>query len=86
MRLNGWQRIGIVASVVWVVFAFVHVGNEKAARQNQWFHVTYDLCAERELAQTDCFAVAKKSANEVHPQEIDRYDVLQIAVTVLAGW
>jgi hypothetical protein len=46
MRLNGWQRIGIVASVIWAVGAPIYMDNtaERDA-YHRWFSA-YDLCRD----------------------------------------
>jgi hypothetical protein len=34
MRINGWQRIGIVASVIWAIGAPIYL--DRAAEQKAW--------------------------------------------------
>ena len=39
MRLNGWQRIGIVASVIWAVGGYLQMMGER-----NWASRMFDLC------------------------------------------
>jgi hypothetical protein len=42
MRLNGWQRIGVLASVAWFVGAWIHVGSAQEqkyqAANSSYYH------------------------------------------------
>ena len=42
MRLNGWQRIGIVASVVWAIGAPIYLANIDFDRCRQRARDAYD--------------------------------------------
>jgi hypothetical protein len=43
MRLNGWQRIGIIASVAWFIGGGFW-GNYLAIREGDWVYGLWDLC------------------------------------------
>src|SRR3954471_14941604 len=60
MRLNGWQRIGLVASVVWVIGAFVYevaaIENKANDRASLAFRLCYDsksFLRDREAAKCE---------------------------------
>ena len=44
MRLNGWQRIGIVASVVWTIGAPIYLDYSAEQKAWEWFRASYELC------------------------------------------
>jgi hypothetical protein len=47
MRLNGWQRIGIVASVIWAIGAPIYMDNEAQRDANDRFGQVYGSCRGR---------------------------------------
>ena len=46
MRLNGWQRIGIVVSVVWAVGAAIYQRNADIERAERFVNWAYQVCTE----------------------------------------
>ncbi len=46
MRLNGWQRIGIVASVIWAIGAPIYKDNEAQRAADESFYRSYDSCRD----------------------------------------
>src|SRR5262245_57540869 len=52
MRLNGWQRIGIVASVVWMIVGGMW-GNEVGLRQGDYVGEAYVRCLAERSVQPD---------------------------------
>ena len=63
MRLGGWQRVGVVLSVLWVIFAAIYLQvtvNESNAKTRAMY---YGWCMEDSTAgklpkSTDCYAYA----------------------------
>jgi hypothetical protein len=45
LRLNGWQRIGIVASVLWAISG-AFWGNNLGIHEGDWTVEAYKLCLE----------------------------------------
>jgi hypothetical protein len=43
-RLNGWQRIGIVLSVVWAVGAFIYARDAAENRAEEFARSAYQIC------------------------------------------
>lgn len=46
MRLNGWQRIGIVLSIVWALGAAIYQRSADVERASDHAELSYRLCAE----------------------------------------
>jgi hypothetical protein len=47
MKLNGWQRIGIVASVVWAIGAYVHELGSSYGGAVGVYSLIHEDCVER---------------------------------------
>jgi hypothetical protein len=54
MRLNGWQRIGLVLSVLWVVGAAIHERNKQVNAAYALFQSQYRMCLERADSMKNC--------------------------------
>jgi hypothetical protein len=66
MRLNGWQRIGIVASVVWAIGAPIYKDNEAQMAADERFSRSYNSC--RDVPSNDpeqCFQRASRAYDSV---------------------
>lgn len=50
MRLNGWQRIGIVLSIVWAVGAAIHTRNDEIDFWKNFASTGYTICMEAKSA------------------------------------
>jgi hypothetical protein len=44
MKLNGWKRIGIIASVVWTLGAGIHTYDSELGRASDWIADTHVRC------------------------------------------
>jgi hypothetical protein len=78
MRLNGWQRVGVVAlvlaSAAWTILVIVHM-----ERQPNWATMTYDDCVKKaterpadpdlEKASSKCMAGYFKNQDTVREQK-----------------
>lgn len=42
-HLNGWQRIGVIVSVIWFFYGF-YWGNEQGLHQGEWVSVRREVC------------------------------------------
>jgi hypothetical protein len=58
MRLNGWQRIGLVLSVLWVVGAAIHQRNKQVNAADALFQLQYDTCLDHAHKWKDCETVS----------------------------
>jgi|SRR5215468_873695 len=86
MRLNGWQRIGIVASVVWAIGAPIYL--DYAAQQEALaaFGRYYEAC--RDVPSNDpeqCFQRASRAYDNVtrYPRQ---WPALTALVPIGLGW
>jgi hypothetical protein len=43
MRLSGWQRIGVIVSVIWI-FAGGYLGNDIGIHEGDWVIKDYGIC------------------------------------------
>ncbi len=85
MRLNGWQRIGVVASIVWLLYG-AYVGNEHGLHQGDWARDVYQACVDEPRANhEDCsqqFDRNWRSATQYHWE----YAALYGLVPIPFGW
>src|SRR5579859_1597379 len=44
-KLNGWQRIGLVLSVTWMLYG-AYWGNEYGLHQGDWTQIVYQSCMD----------------------------------------
>ena len=54
MRLNGWQRIGLVLSVLWALGAAMHERNKQVYAAHELFQSQYRMCLEQADAVKNC--------------------------------
>jgi hypothetical protein len=61
MRLNGWQRIGIVASVVWAIGFPIYLDQAAQQEASRAFMISYNLCRDNPSNDPNrCFEEASK--------------------------
>ncbi len=53
MKLNGWQRIGILTSVVWIVGADIHTLTVERDRNNRTYFSLMDSCIASYRSNSD---------------------------------
>jgi len=63
-RLKGWQRIGIVLSVLWAVGAWLYIEAAGSKAADEAFKSSHALCTREKMARNDfdpkaCFDEAK---------------------------
>src|SRR5262249_12846410 len=88
MRLNGWQRIGIVASVIWAIGAPIYL--DHAAQQNamEAFGSYYEACRDNPSSELDWRFERARWASDT----VTRYQLLSVNGVVVAlvpvglGW
>lgn len=70
MRLNGWQRIGVILSVLWALGAAWYQRDSDIHRAEGAFHVAYQICHDiqdgatlrgKELNPEKCTAEGERS-------------------------
>jgi hypothetical protein len=66
MRLNGWQRIGIVASFIWAIGAPIYLDQAAQQEASEAFSRYYGAC--RDVPSNDpqqCFQTASRAFDAV---------------------
>ena len=53
MRLNGWQRVGIVVSIVWAIGAAIYQRNADLENAQFAANLTYRVCTENKTLKQD---------------------------------
>lgn len=54
MRLNGWQRIGLVLSALWALGAAIHVRNKQVDAAHELFQLQYGMCLNQANSVKNC--------------------------------
>lgn len=71
MRVNGWQRIGVVLSVLWVIGAAIYVRSAQVQNAYSLFQMEFSACLNEQGATIE------ECSNKVS---------LQHAMDVTANW
>ena len=67
LRLNGWQRIGIVASVLWVIGGGLAARDADIRRASAMYSATYGICTQAEEKRPNYdFSRCIKEAGEAY--------------------
>jgi hypothetical protein len=89
MRLNGWQRIGIVMSVAWAIGGPIYLEHEARKDAQEVFSRTYSSCRDvLSNDPNDCFRRASEQADLVPRYTADQR-ANQVAAAlgpVALGW
>jgi hypothetical protein len=66
-RLNGWQRIGVLASIAWFIGMWAHVSNVQRETYVKEFRFSYGACRDalHDLIRNECGARAAEYAEEM---------------------
>src|SRR5262245_12123046 len=85
MALNGWQRIGVVASVLWAFVGPIYVMNKDIEHASKQASVTMHLCYEAE--EKNCLGqfVATYAASRSTPRGWVGWLILAF-VPIVAAW
>src|SRR5664279_6259939 len=52
-RLNGWQRLGIVISMLWAIGAGIHARNSDLDSARSFADLSYKVCTNEKLLKHD---------------------------------
>ena len=85
MRLNGWQRIGVLASVIWAVVGPIYVMNKDIAYASKQASVSMHLCYE--AGEANCLEQFDKTyaASRSIPRGWVGWAIL-VFVPIVAAW
>jgi len=92
MRLNGWQRIGIVASVIWAIGAPFYLDQAAQQEASAVFSRNYNLCRDNPSNSSDrCYDQAKRLEKDIVPRyrllPPDTANVASVSlVPIVLGW
>lgn len=94
IRLNGWQRTGIVVSVIWAIGGPIYIDNRADRIAFEQFDFTYNTCRnaqeERQTGDPEkCMEQARRSYDEARgpfAQAGLGNWILQIFVPIAFGW
>ncbi len=88
-RLSGWQRLGVLISILWVILApttAVYLYSQSGTEQ-AW--LAYSVCSRAKLNATDCDAEVRKNLRVLTTPDwggVAFIAVAPIPVFWLAGW
>ena len=86
MRLNGWQRIGLIVSVLWALGAAIHERNEQVNSAKALYQLKAQTCFT-EQADTAIKCLDKVSFQDAMDATANWPDVAFYAFgPVVAGW
>jgi uncharacterized membrane protein len=88
MRLNGWQRLGIVASVIWI-FVGGFLGNSLGIHEGDWAVSMYKLCLHASPDWNTCSKIFDRDyveAVQYHWYYAAILAFVPIPIAWLVGW
>ena len=90
MRLNGWQRIGIVVSVIWAIGAPIYLDHVAEQKATEWWFASYDLCRNNPSNDPNaCSELASRAYDTVQRYRFfpDTANVAFVSlVPIVLGW
>jgi hypothetical protein len=88
MRLNGWQRIGIVASVIWAIGAPIYMDHAAQREASDRFSESYESCrAFPTIDPNRCFEQASRLYDNVQRYTFSTPETAVVAfVPIVLGW
>jgi hypothetical protein len=92
LRLNGWQRIGVVASVVWILIVLYAAWDGAAKKATSRYTTAYRECIEAPNSDWDRCATLTRPILEKHPpykaflEEDESYVAPLALLPVALGW
>lgn len=86
MRLNGWQRIGIVASIAWALGAAIYVRNLQIDSGNRFATTMYTHCMD--VTKADPGFCLRKFGDDLKVGFTPNWEIVAFyaIAPVLAAW
>jgi hypothetical protein len=89
MKINGWQRVGIVASVAWMIGAYIYTFNVEEKTNAIYAAMIVDNCIDAhkgsEMGDNDCLKKGEEYGIKAFPEERSEA-ALVASVPVPLGW
>jgi hypothetical protein len=89
MKINGWQRIGIVASVAWMIGAYICTFNAEEKANAKHASMIIDNCIDahkgQETGDNECLKQGEDYGIKAFPEERNEA-ALVASVPVPLGW
>ncbi len=79
-KLNGWQRIGVILSILWVVWAAIHTRNEQVDHARKMLELNSTLCAS--MTHLECLGISH--AKYTADLAVDAFKFMEILIYALA--
>lgn len=84
MQINGWQRVGVVLSVLWAIGAAIYIRNIQVENADSLFQMEYSECLSEKIGSGCIDKVSLQNAMDV---TANWSDVTFFAFApVIAGW
>ena len=87
-HMNGWKRIGIVASVVWIVGAFIVTYHYETKSDDEYALTVYENCRSIPVTQDE----ARIAECEGRMDDVLKYPYVKVGAAIVAlvpvplGW
>ena len=89
VRINGWYRIGIVLTVLWLVAAFIMAKNVQMAQAENYREMLIAACtleADKSKSSADCFGTAYQEAERVYSWYWVKTFILKGVGSTILAW
>lgn len=86
MRINGWQRVGVVLSILWAIGAAIYVRSAQVQHADSLFQMKFSACLNEQSANVEACSNKVSLQNAM---DVTAYwpDVAFFAFApVIAGW
>lgn len=85
-KLNGWQRIGVILSILWMLGAAIQTRNEQIEHARKMLDLNSTLCAS--MTHLECLSIS--NSKYTADLAVDAFKLMEILIYALApmlfGW
>ena len=86
-KLNGWQRIGIITSVLWAVGSFFYVRSDQVKFAREWYQALLKTCYSSTEDRAACLDEAARQHSNLIGSPAQFIDAFGTAlVPVILAW
>ena len=87
VKANGWVRLGIVATVLWIIGSFVYVSRQTEREGRMWIHEFINTCPNGDQAMSDkCADEGVAAAKAATAPSIIWGETAILSSMVIPGW